>query len=103
MKFDNVSVETKANVYFDGKVVSHAVFMADGEKKTFGIIYPGDYAFNTGTPETMEITDGTCTVRVKGETEWKTYTGGTFFKVPGESSFEISVVDGILEYVCSYK
>ncbi len=103
MKFDNVSVETKANVYFDGKVVSHAVFMADGERKTFGIIYPGDYCFNTGTPETMEITDGTCTVRVKGETEWKTYAGGTFFKVPGDSSFEISVADGILEYVCSYK
>ena len=103
MKFDNVSVETKANVYFDGKVVSHAFFMPDGEKKTFGIIYPGDYCFDTATPETMEITGGTCTVRLKGETEWQTYTGGSLFKVPANSSFEISVSEGIAEYVCSYK
>jgi uncharacterized protein YaiE (UPF0345 family) len=42
-------------------------------------------------------------VLLKGETEWQTYTGGTFFKVPANSSFEISVAEGIAEYVCSYK
>ena len=31
-KFDGVSVVTKANVYFDGKVVSHTVLFPDGSK-----------------------------------------------------------------------
>ena len=30
-KFDNVSVTKKANVFFDGKCVSHTVHFADGK------------------------------------------------------------------------
>ena len=30
-QFDNVSVVKKANVYFDGKCVSHTIQFADGE------------------------------------------------------------------------
>ena len=33
-QFDNVSVVKKANVYFDGKCVSHSVVFPDGTKKT---------------------------------------------------------------------
>jgi uncharacterized protein YaiE (UPF0345 family) len=36
-KFENVTVVAKANVYFDGKVVSHTVLLASGKKKTLGI------------------------------------------------------------------
>jgi len=32
-KFDNVSVTKKANVYFDGKCVSHTVHMPNGDRK----------------------------------------------------------------------
>jgi len=39
--FSDVSVVPKANVYFDGNVVSHTVLFADGTKKTLGIIRPG--------------------------------------------------------------
>ena len=39
-QFDNVSVVKKANVYFDGKCVSHTVVQADGTKKTVGVILP---------------------------------------------------------------
>ena len=42
-KFNNVSVKCKANVYFDGKVVSHTVLFPDGSRKTFGLILsPGN-------------------------------------------------------------
>ena len=53
--FRNATVATKANVYFDGKVVSHTVLMPDGTKKTLGLIYPGNFHFGTGAPERMEI------------------------------------------------
>ena len=36
-QFDNVSVTAKANVYFDGKVVSHTVMLPGNVKKTLGL------------------------------------------------------------------
>jgi len=45
------SVSTRANVYFDGKCVSHTVTGADGSKKSVGVILPSSLKFNTGAPE----------------------------------------------------
>lgn len=98
---DCVSVLPKANVYFDGKVVSHTV-MVGPNKKTLGLIYPGTYKFNTGAPERMEITAGTCKVRQAGQDQWIAYAAGSYFDVPGDSSFEISVQEGLAEYICSF-
>ena len=100
-QFDNVSVVKKANIYFDGKCVSHTVVMADGVKKTVGVILPATLTFNTGAPEIMEGVGGSCRVRLKGETEWKTYSAGESFNVPGNSSFEIAC-DEPYHYVCHF-
>ena len=102
-KFDSVSVVAKANVYFDGKVVSHTVFMPGGQKKSIGLIYPGTFKFNTDGPELMEMTAGSAKVKLAGETQWKTYAAGTSFRVPGKSHFEIAVDSGIAEYVCTFE
>ena len=101
-QFDHVSVTCKANVYFDGKVVSHTVVLPGNVRKSLGLIYPGQYTFNTGVPEIMEITAGSCRARNKGETEWKTYPAGTAFKVAGNSAFDVAVDAGIAEYICSF-
>jgi hypothetical protein len=101
-QFDNVSVVAKANVYFDGKVVSHTVLLPGGTKKTVGLIYPGAFTFNTGAPERMEIIAGACRVRQAGEAAWKAVSAGAAFDVPGHSSFEIAVDAGIAEYICSF-
>ena len=55
MEFSNVTAKAKANVYFDGKVVSHGIVLEDGTTKTFGLIYPGSYHFGTEKAERMEI------------------------------------------------
>ena len=101
-QFDNVSVKPKANVYFDGKVVSHTILMPGGAKKTLGLIYPGSYHFGTGAPERMEIVAGACRVTLDGTTAAKDYAAGTFFDVPGQSGFTIEVKSGICEYICSF-
>ena len=101
-KFDGVSVVAKANVYFDGKVVSHTVNFPDGSKKTIGLIYPGSYTFTTGAPEVMAIVAGACRARLQGESAWRDYGAGTAFAVPGNSAFDIAVESGIAEYVCSF-
>lgn len=101
-QLEHVTAVTKANVYFDGKVVSHTVFMPGGAKKTLGLIYPGSYNFGTGAPEIMEVVAGNCKVKLKGEADWKPYGAGTHFKVAGNSAFDITVESGICEYICSF-
>jgi len=41
-KFEQVTVEQKANIYFDGKVTSRTIWLQDGTKKTLGIMLPGN-------------------------------------------------------------
>jgi len=100
-QFDKVSVVKKANVYFDGKCVSHTVMLADGTKKTVGVILPSSLTFTTGAPEVMEGVGGTCRVRLRGENEWKAWGEGESFAVPGDSSFEIAC-DEPYHYVCHF-
>jgi uncharacterized protein YaiE (UPF0345 family) len=102
-EFTNVTAVAKANVYFDGKVVSHTIRTAQGAKKTLGLIYPGEFHFGTDAPELMEIVAGACRVRLDGTQEWKEYGAGTAFRVPGKSGFDIAVASGIAEYVCSFE
>lgn len=101
-QLDNVSVVCKANIFFDGKVVSHTVLTKKG-KRTLGIIFPGSYNFNTGQPERMDIIAGQCRVRLKGEPEYAPYGPGMSFSVPANSAFEIAVDEGLAEYVCTFE
>ncbi len=101
-EFTGVTVTAKANVYFDGRVVSHSVRFADGTRKTLGLIYPGSYHFGTGAPERMEITAGSCRVTLDGQAATAAYAAGQRFDVPGKSGFTIEVPAGLCEYICSY-
>jgi uncharacterized protein YaiE (UPF0345 family) len=101
-EFENVTAHAKANVYFEGKVVSHTLVLASGEKKTLGLIYPGSYHFGTDKAERMEIVAGDCEVTMDGQTGRQSYGAGTAFEVPSKSGFEIVVAAGICEYICSF-
>jgi uncharacterized protein YaiE (UPF0345 family) len=101
-EFENVTVHTKANVYFEGKVVSHTLEHAGGGKKTLGLIYPGSYHFGTDKAERMEIVAGDCEVKIDGHADRHSYGAGTAFEVPAKSGFEIVVGAGICEYICSF-
>ena len=100
-QIDNVAVVKKANVYFDGKCVSHPVLLPDGSKKSVGVIFPSKLTFNTAAPEVMEIGGGKCRVRLAGASEWKEYSAGTRFSVPANSSFEIETTE-MVDYVCHF-
>jgi len=102
-EFEGVTAVAKANIYFDGKVVSHTLRFEDGSKKTLGLIYPGDYHFGTDAPERMDIVAGECEVKLDGTETWTNYKGGQSFNVPGKSGFTIRVAAGVAEYVCSFE
>jgi hypothetical protein len=100
--FKNVTAVAKANVYFDGKVVSHSILFADGSKKTLGLIYPGKFHFGTDKAERMELVAGACAVKLDGQTSVTAYSAGQAFEVPAKSGFNIEVKSGICEYICSF-
>jgi purine/pyrimidine-nucleoside phosphorylase len=101
-QFEGVTVTTKANVYFDGNVVSHSLLLPSQVKKTLGLIRPGSYHFKTGAAELMEIVAGACRVTVDGEKTVRDYAAGAAFEVPGGSGFTISVAAGLCEYICTF-
>ena len=101
-QFSNVTAVAIANVYFDGKVVSHTILLADGAKKTLGLIYPGKFHFGTDLAEDMAIVAGACMVKLDGQSEVRAYAAGATFSIPAKSGFDIEVADGICEYVCTF-
>ena len=100
-QIDGVSVTTRANVYFDGKCVSHSITLADGTKKSVGVVLPASLTFNTGAPEIMECVAGGCEYKLAGSSEWKQSGPGDRFSVPGNSSFEIRVAEAY-HYICHF-
>jgi uncharacterized protein YaiE (UPF0345 family) len=100
-EFNNVTVIKKANVYFDGKVVSRTVVFADGSKKTLGILQPGEYEFSTGDKELMEIISGELEVALSGAASARPVQAGESFEVPANSKFRM-VVKTLTDYCCSF-
>lgn len=100
-QFEGVTVVKQANIYFDGKVTSRTVLFADGEKKTLGIMMPGEYEFGTADREIMEILSGELEVKLPGSEVWETITGGQSFEVPANSKFQLQVKT-VTDYCCSY-
>jgi uncharacterized protein YaiE (UPF0345 family) len=100
-EFRNVTVVKKANVYFDGKVVSRTVLFPDGSKKTLGTMQPGEYEFSTGDKEIMEILSGELEYQVAGDKGWKPVSGGQAFEVPANAKFTMKVKK-LSDYCCSF-
>ena len=100
-QFESVTVVKEANIYFDGKVTSRTVLFADGEKKTLGIMLPGDYEFGTADREIMEILAGELDVKLPGSDAWQTIIGGQSFEVPANAKFQLQVKT-VTDYCCSY-
>lgn len=101
MSFKNVEVKRKANVYHGGMVTSRTVITPEGDMKTLGIMLPGVHRFSTQSPETIDVTQGRCRVKLENEQTWTAYEAGDSFSIPGDSHFEIEV-DELLDYVCHF-
>lgn len=97
--FDNVHVVARANVYYDGAVTSREIHTAEGERKTLGIMRPGEYAFETEDEETIEIYAGALTVVVDGQRS--RYASGDTFTVTPDTEFTVEVAE-LVDYCCTY-
>ena len=100
-QIDGARVATQANVYFDGKCVSHSLTLADGSKKSVGVVLPAQLTFKTGAAETMECVAGSCEYKLAGSDEWRNSGPGEKFSVPANSAFDIRVGQAY-HYICHF-
>ena len=100
-EFRNVTIVREANIYFDGKVTSRTVLFPDGSKKTLGIMVPGEYEFNTGDREIIEVLSGSLDVFLPHDKTWHSFRGGDSFEVPTRSKFSLRVKE-LTDYCCSF-
>jgi len=100
-RFENVTVIKQANVYGE-KCVSHTVILADGSRKTIGVIFPATLTFNTGAGEIMETLSGACRYRLDGQ-DWQSVSRGQSFTIPPDSTFDIEVTGEPYHYVCHFE
>ena len=100
-QIDQVNLQTKANVYFDGKCVSHSFTTSDGQTKSVGVVLPATLTFKTGAPEIMECVAGACEYKLAGSDAWLRSAPGERFHIPANSSFEIRVSEAY-HYICHF-
>jgi uncharacterized protein YaiE (UPF0345 family) len=98
---DGANVATQANVYFEGRCISHSLTLADGTRKSVGVVLPASLTFSTAAPEIMECVAGRCEYRLAGSPQWQESAPGHRFAVPANSSFEIRVADSY-HYICHF-
>lgn len=97
----NITLTTQANVYFGGKCVSHSFTLADGTRKSAGVVLPAQLTFTTGAAEVMECVAGACEYRLAGSDAWQRSGPGERFAIAAQSSFDIRVAEAY-HYICHY-
>jgi purine/pyrimidine-nucleoside phosphorylase len=100
-QIDGASIATQANVYFDGKCVSHGLTLAGGVRKSVGVVLPSQLTFKTAAAEIMECVAGGCEYKLAGTGEWRKSGPGEKFTVPANSSFDIRVGQAY-HYICHF-
>lgn len=97
----NVTLNPQANVYFGGKCVSHSFTLADGTRKSAGVVLAAELTFTTAAAEIMECVAGACSYKLPGSSTWQTAGPGDRFEVPANSAFDIRVAEAY-HYICHY-
>ncbi len=97
------AVVPRANVYFDGRCVSHTLQLDDGSRKSLGVILPGScLLFDTAAAERMQGAGGWCEWRMSSGEAWQRSAEGEEFAVPANSRFEIRTGEQAYHYICHY-
>ena len=91
----------KVNEYFEGKVKSIGFTTKEGPA-TVGVMAEGEYEFGTSSKEYMTVISGKLTVKLPGETEWKTFGKNEMFSVDSNQKFQVRV-ENDTSYICLYK
>jgi len=91
----------KVNEYFDGKVKSLG-FETKECPATVGIMAEGEYEFGTSKKEFLTVTSGKLSVKMPGESKWKSYGPNETMVIEPNIKFKVKS-KGNSSYICLYK
>ncbi|WP_130862598.1 pyrimidine/purine nucleoside phosphorylase [Bacilliculturomica massiliensis] len=100
-KISDLTIETKGNIYFDGRVTSRSFYKQDGTRFTIGIITPGTYTFDVSDREVIQLIAGEAEILLPAEQEWRRVKAPDTYEVAADNSFRIRCFD-VVEYLCDY-
>lgn len=100
MKFENVTIAKSANILYDGHVTSRSLELADGSKKSLGIMLQGEYEFISIHEMIMDIQSGELEVMLPAQ-DWKKIVAPQTFKVPPNSKYKLKV-HSLIDYCCTF-
>ncbi len=91
----------QSNDYFEGKVKSIGFTSSATGRASVGVMDAGEYTFGTAQPEEMTVVSGQFNVLLPGACDWKLFSAGEVFHVPGHSEFNLQVAEPSA-YLCRY-
>ncbi len=91
----------EVNEYFEGRVKSFVINSSEN-KKTVGVMEPGEYEFNTETKEIMTVVSGELSVYFPEYDEWEDFGTGASFDIPAQSKYKVKVSQDTA-YLCEYE
>lgn len=91
----------KVNEYFSGKVKSIGFDSSSIGRTSIGVMEEGEYTFSTAQPEEITVITGALKVLLPGSPDWQVFMPSEKFFVPGQSEFNLQVVDATA-YLCRY-
>lgn len=97
----DIKAMTKANIYWDGKVISRTYHRKDGSKFTLGVITAGTYTFDVGDKEVVSLIAGEAEIILPEEKEWHSVKTPDIFEIPAHSQYQIRTPE-VVEYLCDY-
>lgn len=90
----------KVNEYFNATVKSLG-FENTAGKATVGVMETGEFEFGTAAPEKMTLISGTWEIKLPGETGFRAYGKGITVNIPGESKFQLKILEQSA-YLCEF-
>lgn len=97
----DVDIESKACVYFDGKIVARMCYRKDGSRFAVGVVTPGCYTFEVGDREVVHVTAGEVEILMPGEKDWERVVAPGVYRPVANSQYQVKT-EGIAEYLCEY-
>lgn len=91
----------KNNEYFAGKVKSIGFDSDSNGSASVGVMEAGEYTFSTNKPEEIMVLIGSLKVLMPGSPDWQVFMPNEKFFVPGQSEFNLQVVEETA-YLCKY-
>ncbi|MEL7635292.1 MULTISPECIES: pyrimidine/purine nucleoside phosphorylase [Sporomusa] len=98
---NNLSIASRANVYFDGRVSSRSCYKENGTRFSLGVIIPGTYTFSVEDREIVQLIAGAAEILLPTEKEWKKVNAPDSFEVIANSNYTIRCYE-VVEYLCNY-